>query len=352
MSRPSPAAREVLSALEAQSPNNPSPTIASVSLPRHYQTASYLLSQARTYQREGSVEHAYVLYRRFVVYTLQTLHKHPSYNLSRWAAERAEYRKLCAEAMDQLECIREEIIGKYEHIEEQKEDVHKEVEEEEQQQPDRPLYDSSSQSEQQQQPALIAPNTAVDAELEARMSALVMEEQQQREQEKKEDSTYTEQLPTTYRAAEPPDHSLLATAYTMELPPLPTPPTEPSAPPLEEPVGADGDIIVTPSSAPVGAEAEDAADAPLIDNPVMPIADRSKWSNLRLPVRPPMPARPTSVSPPVVAPLQPAASARPAMTAPPPSSTQPARTAGLPTMPTALPFVPDSFYCPSVVRDA
>ena len=258
MSRPSPAAREVLSALEAQSPNSSSPTISSVSLPRHYQTASSLLSQARTYQREGSPEHAYVLYRRFVVYNLQTLHKHPQYNLSRWESQRAEYRKLCAEAMDQLECIREEIIGRYQHVDEQKENE-----------------GQKRHADYDEQPVLSSQSTSTDADLEARLSALVLEEQQQREQEKKEDSTYTEQLPTIYRAAEPPDQSLLATAYTIPLSPLPT---QPSAPPLEEQEAVD--TVAPVASAPLAvSQQSEAADAPLMDNPVMPVADKAKCVN-------------------------------------------------------------------------
>ena len=325
MSRPSPAAREVLSALEAQSPNHPSPTISSVSLPRHYQTASYLLSQARTYQREGSPEHAYVLYRRFVVYNLQTLHRHPHYNLSRWDSQRTEYRKLCAEAMDQLECIREEIIGKYQHIDEQKEvgepqkdDVYKDEQ--------RPLIQPS----QQRQPVLSVPSTASDAALEARLSALVLEEQQQREQEKKEDSTYREELPTAYRAAEPPDHSLLATAFTVQPPPLPPLPTQPSAPPLDEQeANSASPAFASPSAL------SEAADAPLVDNPVMPVADKSKWTNLRLPVRPPMPTKPNTASPPASTP-QPSLPARAAVTLLPMNLS--ARAAGLPAMPSPQPF--------------
>ena len=176
----------MLSNLESQSPKHSSPTVSSVSLPRHYQTAASLLSQARTYQREGSPEFAYVMYRRFVVYNLQTLHKHPQYSLSRWAVQRADYRSLCAEAMDQLECIREEIVAKYAHSGEER----KEQQEEEE--------DSAAEDAyERQQPPLSAASSAADAALEARLSALVMEEQQQAEQEKQQDSTYTEQLPTT-----------------------------------------------------------------------------------------------------------------------------------------------------------
>ena len=320
MSRPSPAAREVLAALDAQSPNHPSPTIASVSLPRHYQTASYLLSQARTYQREDSPEHAYVLYRRFVVYNLQTLHKHPHYNLSRWDGQRAEYRKLCAEAMDQLECIREEVIAKYAHGEEQKAD---------------PREADANDEMQGQQWQQQAPSTAEDVALEARMSALVMEEQQQREQEKKEDSTYTEQLPTMYRAAEPPDHALLASAYTV---------TQPSAPPLEEQQEEATATTIAPASSPSAmVEEAEAADVPLLNNPVMPVVDRTKWTNLRLPVRPPIPDRPTPVSAPAMSPPS-ALPTRPAVNVA--QSALPVRPTGLPTIPAALPYIPS----PSSVR--
>ena len=346
MSRPSPAARQVLSALEAQSPNHSSPTISSVSLPRHYQTASYLLSQARTYQREGSPEHAYVLYRRFMVYNLQTLHKHPQYGLSRWEAQRAEYRKLCAEAMDQLECIREEIIGKYQHVDEHKEKEEEGEEDVQKQHVDDGQQHTSTQSQQQQQQqaVLSAQSTAVDAALEARLSALVLEEQQQREQEKKEDSTYTEQLPTNYRAAEPPDHSLLATAYTMQQPPLPPLPSLPSAPPLEEQDGVDTAPSAFSLSAPAAIQETAAADVPLVDNPVMPVADKSKWTNLRLPVRPALPARPGTTSPPAAA-MHAVAPTHPAATADQPAlASRPAR---LPMTPSALPFVPSS---PSVAH--
>ena len=329
MSRPSPAAREVLSALDAQSPNLTSPTVASVSLPRHYQTASYLLSQARTYQHEGSPEHAYVLYRRFVVYNLQTLHKHPQYNLSRWESERAEYRRLCAEAIDQLECIREEIIGKYQHV-----DEHKEAADEEEQSGQK---EAPHDYHEAAQPATISQgqSTAVDAALEARLSALVLEEQTQRELEKKEDSTYTEQLPTAYRAAEPPDHSLLATAYTMQLPPLPTLPTQPSAPPMDELEVSNASVSAPPAPAALSSESE-TTDAPLLNNPVMPVADKTKWHNLRLPVRPPMPAPPSTTSPPATVAPQPAVPARPVV-----NSTQSnlsGRPAGLSTAASAVPF--------------
>jgi len=346
MSRPSPAAREVLSALEAQSPNSSSPTVASVSLPRHYQTASSLLSQARTYQREGSPEHAYILYRRFIVYNLQTLHKHPQYSSGRWDRERAEYRRLCAEAMDQLECIREEIIGKYEHADdEQKED--RDVQREDH------VYDSQQPpaahiqpKQQQQQAAQSTQSTAQDAALEARLSALVLEEQQQREQEKKEDSTYTEQLPIAYRAAEPPDQSLLATAYTMQLPPLPPLPTEPSAPPLEEHEAVDAMASVSSSPPPTAHQQEsEVADAPSVDSPVIPVADKSKWSNLRLPVRPAMPTRPTAASPPAAV-ASSTGPTRPAVKAVQPQSNLSVRpAAGLPTMPS--PAVPLAFSTPA-----
>ena len=280
------AAQRVFAQLDAQGKPKVSPV--SVSLHRHYQTASTLLSQARTYQREGEVERSYILYRRFVAYLLTVIHKHPQYRSPAFSKDKVEYQQLADKAMTALEELRADIALKYADPDEEEED---EMPISQPQQPQYPQYAPSYQREERKEaadpplPPLPSPpsgavaqeGAAIDAALEARMAALVLSsDPDMGEEERKQDGPVSADLPSTYRSPSPPPQSLIATAFTLSTGP------EPTAPTLDD----------RPSSMSVDGLASAASPSSELQSSSMPgrsPADvRGKWANLRMPAGPPV----------------------------------------------------------------
>ena len=315
----SATAERVLAALDADGTIKVS--AAAVSLPRHYQTAGGLLSQARTYRREGNIERSYILYRRFMVYLLHTIHKHPLYHSAHHAKDKAEYRTQAAAAMSALEELRKDIRLKYAHnaVEE---DEEREEQPAPQHQPQQFHAQPQSQPQPQPQPQPLPPplrfppeerkesvlpvppaaasyphsddssssreGAAIDAALEARMAALVLSSEVEEAEERKEDDGHqvTADLPLTYRPPSPPPQSLIATAYT-----LPTAP-EPSAPPQD-----DVHTSVDPPPLPPLPISPIPVDPPTVALP-SPADTRQKWANLRMPAARPSVSSVKAVVPP------------------------------------------------------
>ena len=351
-------AQRVLAALDAEGTIKVS--VAAVSLPRHYQTACGLLSQARTYRREGNVERAYILYRRFVSYLLHTVHKHPLYNNPRHAKDKADSQTQALAAMTALEDLRKDIRLKYADVV-----VDDEEEEEQRAQPAPQQQSKPFHSQPQPQPppmpprlpveerkeaVLPSPSTsgaqqadeyagsregaAIDAALEARMAALVLSsEVEGLEERKEEDDSHqvSADLPLTYRPPSPPPQSLIATAYI-----LPTTP-EPSAPPQEDALTAMDPPPLPPLPTPVTP-----SDPPTPAFP-SPADTRHKWANLRTPSpRPPVGSVNAAVPP--ADPALHRSLPMPPMGLPIPSaalpSPLPVRAAGLPSVPMPRPVPP------------
>ena len=288
-------------------------SVDAVSLPRHYQSASALLSQARTYRREGALEAAYVLHRRFMVYTLRTIHKHPQYNSARYAKEKAAHQLLAQATMDALEELRAHIALKY------ADDVRPVWEEEDDEEPahedehlHQPVQSHPPHYEQEEKKECQPPahshahahtppladedgragsgeGAAFDAALEARMAALVLSTDEVGSDEHKEDYAVTSELPSVYRQPSPPPASLIATAFTLT-PGLSRPP-EPSAPAPEDAPPPLPPLPVVPSSTP--STPPESVTPPSSRSP----ADtRQKWSTTLCTVKPSPPSRRSAVT--------------------------------------------------------
>ena len=84
-----------------------------LSIKRFFMAASDMLKQGRNCAAEQDLERAYVLLLRFTTLFLYRLPEHPGFKSAEVAAERKKLKAECMAALDEVEIIKGEIIGRY-----------------------------------------------------------------------------------------------------------------------------------------------------------------------------------------------------------------------------------------------